>query len=837
MTPHCHLDAAAQGGEASQNSSEKHTQEELAKIVKNVSSGPLFSMFSHPITTKKPFKTWTFGDLHKYITGAEAIEKTRELRALPEEIQNEYKQENLDFITSAGIFSTRNNDGLIRRSGVLCLDLDDVKEPESFKELLRNDPKIETLYEFTSPRGQGVKWFVPINLNVFSQEQWFEALSKYVASRYHLLPDQHCKDISRAVFLCYDPLAYFNEKPTGRSTFDPSEWLIPTLNPGKETSPAYEDDERDIETTLRQIDAIVNRIEAQRIDLTGDYSSWLDIGFALANGLGERGRAFFNRVSQYYRKNGKAYSRQETDRQFDCCLKSDSRERSGRKVTLSTFFDLARKAGIDISRPRQEAPTLKKNAVAETAGAGNLPGESETKGLISEDAIGSLPSFLQEVIAGARTPEERDLLLIGSIVTISSALPKVEGVYDQRKEFPNLFFFLVGPAGSGKGRLSLCRHLVDAIDLDKRQLNVTGKEEYLRALREYNRKVKEAADSGFEVEGLPPSPPAVSMHVFPANNSSAGFLKLLRDNGGKGLLFETEADTLINSVKSDIKNFSDALRKAFHHEPITSFRKTNEEDIQITDPCLSVVLSGTPGQLLALVPDVDNGLYSRFLYYFMPDESPWRNPFQGGGKLLEDKFCGLGDRVKVLYDRLYSQSEPIKFSWSEDQKSTFNDTFISFQASLVQRMGPDFLQSVRRIGLNVFRISMTLTLIRQMEEADITTELVCSNDDFKASMMLAETLLFHSETAFNAISSAARVPERPNEMKGSFFVALPEEFDAKSYAAVAVSLDINPRTVERWISSWIRTGRLMRVSSGHYRKAGAISATIPGDLPKPQVKS
>jgi len=64
-----------------------------------------------------------------------------------------------------------------------------------------------------------------------------------------------------------------------------------------------------------------------------------------------------------------------------------------------------------------------------------------------------------------------------------------------------------------------------------------------------------------------PIKPLEKMLIIPANNSATGVFQLLSENEGSGLLFETEGDTLACAFKSDYSNYSDGLRKAFHHDP------------------------------------------------------------------------------------------------------------------------------------------------------------------------------------------------------------------------------------------------------------------------------
>ena len=90
------------------------------------------------------------------------------------------------------------------------------------------------------------------------------------------------------------------------------------------------------------VETVTRRIEERCLDITGDYGSWRDIGFALADGLGEAGRTYFHRVSKFYPK----YNAKEADKQFTQCLKG---RKSG--ITIKTFFHKAKEAGIQTDRP------------------------------------------------------------------------------------------------------------------------------------------------------------------------------------------------------------------------------------------------------------------------------------------------------------------------------------------------------------------------------------------------------------------------------------------------------------------------------------------------------
>ena len=95
----------------------------------------------------------------------------------------------------------------------------------------------------------------------------------------------------------------------------------------------------------------------------------------------------------------------------------------------------------------------------------------------------------------------------------------------------------------------------------------------------------------------------------------------------RGHPLRAEADTLANTFKREWGQYDDKLRKAHGNEPVADLRLGGEREAR--KPRRSVVLSGTPDQLPAVVPSVENGLWSRFIYYgYAPDNpSEWRDVF------------------------------------------------------------------------------------------------------------------------------------------------------------------------------------------------------------------
>lgn len=356
-----------------------------------------------------------------------------------------------------------------------------------------------------------------------------------------------------------------------------------------------------------EIDSVVQEIEGNGVDIAPDYGTWVNVGFALADGLGENGREFFHRISRLHHD----YTPATTDKQFTNCLNG-----RGSGVTIASFFHYAAQTGIVLHHTSNTIlPNYQNGKTAKWVKPENeLPH-------FPEEIFEALPPFLQKVVGNAISAEDRDVILFGAIGCLSVCFYNVCGVYDERVVYSNLYLFVVADAGMGKGALSLCRELVAPINQCLHEQTAQNMIEYKRELTEYQK------CKGKNPEAVEPIAPQQKTLIIPANSSSSSLISILHDNDGIGLLFETEGDTLSQTLKSEHGNYSDLLRKAFHHEPISMSRRKDREYLEIDSPRLSVVLAGTPEQVSHLIPDAENGLLSRFIFYFIPFRRGIRDVF------------------------------------------------------------------------------------------------------------------------------------------------------------------------------------------------------------------
>ena len=432
----------------------------------------------------------------------------------------------------------------------------------------------------------------------------------------------------------------------------------------------------------------------------------------------------------------------------------------------------------------------------------------------SRELYGHLPELLDEVARNARSDEDADVLILGALVTWSACLGKVYGVYDNKKVYPNLFLYVTAPASAGKGRLSLCRRLAQPIHDQLRQLYRDDMDEY----RVQKARFDQAKKKNPDLE--PPEEPPLRMLIIPANSSSTSVYQILSDNGGGGLMFETEGDTLANVFASDYGNYSDGFRKAFHYEPISYTRRKDREFVELLRPRLSAVLSGTPRQISALIPDAENGLFSRFIFYYLNFRLEWIDVFaRTSNTTLEEIFDDIGYGFLELYQRLEMQPE-LEFSLTPGQQNAFHDYYRSTQEQYYYLFGGDIIGSVRRLGLFTFRLAMVLSALRLHDTGEVVTTLICDDEDFRSAMAIARALIRHTVRVYRELSSAdlGKPAAERSDRQQQFLSSLPATFSTQAFLQIAGRLGITQPTAERYISAWCKNGLLHRIKQGYYEK-------------------
>lgn len=868
-----------------------------------------FQFYKAPVTNTTSRQAMNLLEVHKYIThDAAAMQHTATLRDILERVRRgqatdaevrEYKANHFDFVLFSGLFRSRTDAGLFKHSGLLCLDMDHLGGPEAVSTLRRQlleDPCHPTLLLFTSPSGDGLKWVIRIDLTRCPLHlTWFLALEQYVQERYGVAIDRKCSNLSRACFLPHDPACYIHPAllttcpavnggttallagspaaetalstgspalPTGREPFDPQAWAArnPHQQPAAPSSVA---------TTINQLAKAVSRSKealpaasaqaaaaaadspaeairyyadlcvSRHIDITAGYDNWLRLGFSLSDIFGESGRSLYHDLSRL----NSGYNPSECDAQYTHCLRA-----KGTGVTYRTFFDLLRRAGIDLAaearnrRAQQDfAPIteemmrgesdksdkvtkdIDKEKIEKTPTFGILEEEvtdstlslrSLSKGKTFSDKIApsDWSGFLREVMEGQNCTEDCDKMLLATLNIVSGVLPEsLYSLYDGRRIYAPLYNIFYGGYATRKGDLEACRQLLKPIKTKMQRAYDEQMERYEEEMAIWENTPKSA-------RGKAPKEPVRQSPLIAANSSASAVYRQLDANGGWGIMVETEADSLTNMLsKSEYGDYSDLLRKAHHHELCAMVRVSDKLFIEIEKPRLAVLLTCTGSQLPLLLPpsNVANGLASRFLFYALPDSKvEFRNVFEKGDHAVEDTYLEMGRRVLALHEALaLRQDRPIQFMLSNDQQERFIQMFGAILQEQFDLMGNGIQGFIYRLALECYRYTMVLSALRRLSESygsgepiflDEESGLICDERDFRIATTIIECLVNHTARVYAVIGTQeedpfAKSPDKPSPLTKKLYDLLPNyrEFTTAEVIEIAHANDIIDRSAKR----------------------------------------
>ena len=224
-------------------------------------------------------------------------------------------------VTVSGKFeNARKASQLTDHSGFIAMDFDNIDDIEQLENELRTDKYTYSL--FRSISGNGLCAIVKIDGK--KHKDAFKSLEAYYLKHYSVGIDPSCKDVSRLRIISYDPNLYLNPESEKFENYLPKKkGRKPKIKPTFST-----DDD---------VEYVIKQIEAKRIDITSNYSEWVELAFALYSEYGDSGEEYFHRISQFHPE----YDERKTSIKYRSA-------RGGGSVSINTFFHYAKKNGLEI---------------------------------------------------------------------------------------------------------------------------------------------------------------------------------------------------------------------------------------------------------------------------------------------------------------------------------------------------------------------------------------------------------------------------------------------------------------------------------------------------------
>jgi hypothetical protein len=137
------------------------------------------------------------------------------------------------------------------------------------------------------------------------------------------------------------------------------------------------------------------------------------------------------------------------------------------------------------------------------------------------------------------------------------------------------------------------------------------------------------------------------------------------------------------------------------------------------------------------------------MFYNLEHDNGFKNVFSDAGDLTKF-FLSQGHKLKELYYKLENETG-ISWSLTDDQKKKFLQHFANVKTEIQQDVSCDLNGVVNRMGVQFYRIAMILSILRNNAEIGFrNNKIECSDQDFKLTLSIVNTLKYHSlKTYFN----------------------------------------------------------------------------------------
>lgn len=420
--------------------------------------------------------------------------------------------------------------------------------------------------------------------------------------------------------------------------------------------------------------------------------------------------------------------------------------------------------------PQKKAKNPKKPKNPSSKGKGKSTDviKVETGYATFSDKMKNLPEPIKDMLSIYEKPKKKglqeqfnrlqDMVILTILTVLSSAMMKFSFYSRGSHYYPSLMSVIVAMAGSGKSIIEPVFELISPIHKEFREMFMAMRKSFKE--QELKMKFKSKKEHKESFPKILEKPSQLFFRI-PADSTYAAFMKSLAVMKGIGIILDTEIDTMLNSFKSEMGDYSVFLRKNFKHEFHSYTRKTDDEYFEISNPRFSVALSGTLSQMKNFLNEVLSGLYSRFCIYWNPSLPKWEDEEYHEEEPLDEKehYKRFGEHVARLYHFLEKRMNDVKFKITKEQLKKFNKNFANLHATYVALDGADISATIFRMSVICRRIAMIFAMSRllyfkeeEMEKALESGVIICSDIDFDNAMKITLALSEHASAYFEHIT-------------------------------------------------------------------------------------
>lgn len=418
--------------------------------------------------------------------------------------------------------------------------------------------------------------------------------------------------------------------------------------------------------------------------------------------------------------------------------------------------------------------------------------KKEIRPMLDLEKLSSLsPALLQDIMALENNPLYKEYLLLASCMSFGQLFDTITFDYgSELDQHLQMNLIIVAKSGSGKGKLSIVRKLLEKVHDRISAGSKLEKEEWLRK----------------RAEGDDTTPPPPNKSLFlPGNTTDAALLNILAENDGRGIMLESELDTINTAMKSKYGGFSATIRNAFNGERLSINRRTDNTLVEIKDPHFSLIASGTYDQVRSFFEgQIQNGLFSRFCFYPIETPREWISPFNTNASTA--LISSLQDRLEQLFLSFLATKATVDIT--HDQKMEMDSFMKEIFDEYKEFTDKDSDSCIFRMGLIFFRIATVISLL-DYEGKPVPTKVTISRNAFEFAKEFVESMLPFTFKMWDFLNSV----DEKHVVGKDVLDQLPAKF---SYQDV---VKFKPTTtVKRYIKAWEASNLISKTSRGEYKK-------------------
>ena len=456
-----------------------------------------------------------------------------------------------------------------------------------------------------------------------------------------------------------------------------------------------------------------------------------------------------------------------------------------------------------------------------------------------------LPQMMNETLSLYDDADIRTMLLGALMATIGSAMSHVRVRHGQRLYSLGIMNLCVGPSASGKGYVGDVASLVDGINKIICEESAQAMADHRKRHKRYTRRnsqlnfaAKGDVSNLIDVNNIAeevdePQAPLRRMHKLPSKTTAANLYRLIYANGENiSYLHIPELAELSAANRGSFGDFMYIFLAAQNEEDLHTGRKTDDEDYHIEHTRLALAATGTLSSVCEFIPNLEDGLSTRFLYHNLPAKSTFRKEMD---EATAEAFRDVYGHHRSVLTAIWKELRPFDGCPEEelprlvlsDAQREYIDSYYEQMVTFVALTQPDrdLRAPILRSRLNLYRMLMIIAILRRYDEQGCAEGLfseqrfTISEDDLRWGL----AYIFYTVMQTSAIYNRLRREEKEEKTVVcisplAFVNLLPKQFTTAVALKQGEEMGMKPRTVKKHLHTLCTKGYIGRLRQGVYGK-------------------